>query len=82
MSEQKVTATEKADQEKAVRFSKWFFRKYRQWVRSRPDKQEDFLGFSNMLGYPLYMVSDWMSGEKIPQGPQILCVAGFLGNHV
>jgi hypothetical protein len=82
MSEQKVSATENLDQEKAVRFSKWFYRKYRQWVRSRPDKQDDLLGFSDMLGYHHYLVLDWMSGRKIPQGPQILCVAGFLGNHI
>jgi hypothetical protein len=63
-------------------FINWFNRKYTQWVRSQPGKKEDFLRFCELLGYPPARVLDWMEGSTIPQGSEVLCLAGLFGMEV
>lgn len=62
-------------------FPDWFKRKYRQWWQSQPG-EEDFLGFCFLLGYTPQTVLAWMHGETIPQGGDVLSLAGMFGVKV
>lgn len=63
------------------KFTDWFNRQYKRWVRSQPGA-ENFLAFCSLLGYPPATVVDWIEGETIPQGPEVLSIAGLFGVKV
>jgi len=58
------------------KFTDWFNRQYKRWVRSQPGA-EDFLAFCSLLGYPPATAVDWIEGETIPQRPEVLSIAGM-----
>ena len=59
-------------------FPAWFNRAYKRWSRSQAG-EEDFIAFSDLLGYPPSKVLGWLHGEFLPEGPEILSIAGTLG---
>ena len=62
-------------------FPAWFNRAYKRWSRSQAG-EEDFIAFCDLLGYPPSKVLGWLHGEFIPEGPEILSIAGTLGIEV
>jgi hypothetical protein len=62
-------------------FPAWFNRAYKRWSRSQAG-EEDFIAFCDLLGYPPSKVLGWMHGEFIPEGPEVLSIAGILGIKV
>ena len=62
-------------------FPDWFKREYKRWSRSQPG-EEDFLAFCSLLGYTPETVLAWMHGESIPQGGEVLSIAGMFGIKV
>ncbi len=62
-------------------FHDWFRRAYKRWTRSQPG-EEDFLGFCALLGYPPPIVLGWFEGDSIPQGAEVLSIAGVFGLKV
>lgn len=63
------------------KFPAWFNRAYKRWSRSQPG-EEDFLAFCDLLGYPPSKVLGWLHGEFLPEGPEVLGIAGSLGKEV
>jgi transcriptional regulator with XRE-family HTH domain len=63
------------------KFPDWFKRAYKQWSRSQPG-EEDFLAFCDLLGYSPAIVLNWLQGDSMPQGAEILSIAGVLGTKV
>ncbi|MEL7591827.1 MAG: hypothetical protein AAGU17_11115, partial [Anaerolineaceae bacterium] len=62
-------------------FPAWFNRAYKQWSRSQAG-EEDFIAFCDLLGYPPSKVLSWLHGEYLPEGPEVLSIAGILGIKV
>ena len=62
-------------------FPAWFRRAYKRWSRSQPG-EEDFLAFCDLLGYPPSKVLGWLHSEFLPEGSEILSIAGTLGTEV
>jgi len=62
-------------------FSDWFNREYKRWSRSQPG-EEDFLAFCALLGYLPAIVLSWLQGDSIPQGAELLSIAGLFGTKV
>jgi hypothetical protein len=62
-------------------FSDWFNIEYKHWCQSQPG-EEDFLGFCDLLGYPPAIVVNWLQGDSIPQGAELLSVASLFGTKV
>ena len=62
-------------------FPAWFNRAYKRWSRSQAG-EEDFIAFCDLLGYPTSKVLGWLHGEFIPEGPEVLSIAGILGIKV
>ncbi len=62
-------------------FPKWFKREYKKWCRSQPG-EEDFLAFCDLLGHPPYKILSWLHGESVPQGPEVLSIAGLFGTEI
>ena len=62
-------------------FPAWFNRAYKRWSRSQAG-EEDFIAFCDLLGYPPSKVLGWLHGEYLPEGPEILSIAGTLGTEV
>ena len=62
-------------------FPDWFKRAYKQWSRSQPG-EEDFLAFCDLLGYSPAIVLGWLQGDFIPQGAELLSIAGLFGTKV
>jgi len=62
-------------------FPAWFNRAYKRWSRSQAG-EEDFIAFCDLLGYPPSKVLGWMHGEFLPEGSEILSIAGTLGKEV
>ena len=63
------------------KFPNWFKRAYKQWSRSQPG-EEDFLAFCDLLGYSPAIVLNWLQGDSIPQGAELLSIAGLFGTKV
>ena len=63
------------------KFTDWFNRQYKRWVRSQPGA-EDFLAFCSLIGYPPATVIDWLEGETLPKGPAVMSIAGMFGVKV
>lgn len=63
------------------KFPDWFKRAYKQWSRSQPG-EEDFLAFCDLLGYSPAIVLGWLQGDYIPQGAELLSIAGLFGTKV
>ena len=63
------------------KFPDWFKRAYKQWSRSQPG-EEDFLAFCDLLDYSPAIVLNWLQGDSIPQGAELLSIAGLLGTKV
>ena len=63
------------------KFPNWFKRAYKQWSRSQPG-EEDFLAFCDLLGYSPTIVLGWLQGDFIPQGAELLSIAGLFGTKV
>ncbi len=63
------------------KFPNWFKRAYKQWSRSQPG-EEDFLAFCDLLGYSPAIVLNWLQGDSLPQGAEILSIAGLFGTKV
>ena len=63
------------------KFPDWFKRAYKQWSRSQPG-EEDFLAFCELLGYSPAIVLNWLQGDSIPQGAELLSIAGLFGTKV
>jgi len=63
------------------KFPNWFTRAYKQWSRSQPG-EEDFLAFCELLGYSPAIVLNWLQGDSIPQGAELLSIAGLFGTEV
>ena len=63
------------------KFPDWFKREYKQWSRSQPG-EEDFLAFCDLLGYSPAIVLNWLQGDSIPQGAELLSIAGVFGTKV
>ena len=61
-------------------FPAWFNRAYKRWSRSQAG-EEDFIAFCDLLGYPTSKVLGWLHGEFLPEGPEILSIAGTLGTE-
>lgn len=62
-------------------FPAWFNRAYKRWSRSQAG-EEDFIAFCDQLSYPPSKVLGWLHGEFLPEGPEILSIAGTLGTEV
>ena len=62
-------------------FPAWFTRAYKRWSRSQAG-EEDFIAFCDLLGYPPSKVLGWLHGEFLPEGSEILSIAGTLGTEV
>ncbi|MEA4811894.1 MAG: hypothetical protein VB108_04920 [Anaerolineaceae bacterium] len=62
-------------------FPAWFNRAYKQWSQSQAG-EEDFIAFCDLLGYPPSKVLGWLHGEFLPEGPDILSIAGTVGTEV
>jgi hypothetical protein len=63
------------------KFPAWFNKAYKRWSRSQPG-EEDFLAFCDLLGYSADKVLEWFHGESVPEGPEVLSIAGILGINV
>jgi transcriptional regulator with XRE-family HTH domain len=63
------------------KFPDWFKRAYKQWSRSQPG-EEDFLAFCDLLGYSPATILSWLQGDSIPQGAELLSIAGLFGTKV
>lgn len=63
------------------KFPDWFKRAYKQWSQSQPG-EEDFLAFCELLGYAPAIVLNWLQGDSIPQGAELLSIAGLFGTKV
>jgi hypothetical protein len=63
------------------KFSDWFKREYKRWGRSQPG-EEDFLAFCTLLDYSPATVLSWLQGDSIPQGAELLSIAGVFGVKV
>jgi len=63
------------------KFPDWFKREYKKWGRSQPG-EEDFLAFCELLGYSPAIVLNWLQGDSIPQGAELLSIAGLFGTKV
>ena len=63
------------------KFPDWFKRAYKQWSRSQPG-EEDFLAFCDLLGYSPAIILGWLQGDFIPQGAELLSIAGLFGTKV
>jgi hypothetical protein len=59
----------------------WFNRSYKRWSRSQAG-EEDFIAFCDLLGYPPSKVLGWLHGEFLPEGSEVLSIAGILGIKV
>ncbi|HPH98374.1 MAG TPA: hypothetical protein PK613_21005, partial [Anaerolineaceae bacterium] len=53
----------------------------KRWSRSQAG-EEDFIAFCDLLGYPPSKVLGWLHGEFLPDGPEVLSIAGTLGLEV
>ena len=62
-------------------FSDWFNREYKRWSRSQPG-EEDFLAFCALLGYLPANVISWFQGDSVPQGAELLNIAGMFGPKI
>jgi len=62
-------------------FPAWFNRAYKRWSRSQAG-EEDFIAFCDLLGYPPSKVLGWLHGEFLPEGSEVLSIAGILGIKV
>jgi len=62
-------------------FPAWFNRAYKRWSRSQAG-EEDFIAFCDLLGYPPSKVLGWLHGEFLPEGSEILSIAGTRGTEV
>ena len=62
-------------------FPAWFNRAYKRWSRSQAG-EEDFIAFCELLGYPPAIVLGWLQGDSIPQGAELLSIAGLFGTKV
>lgn len=62
-------------------FPDWFKQEYKRWTDSQPG-EEDFLAFCSLLGYPAVTVLGWLQGDWLPEGAEILSIAGVLGTEV
>ena len=62
-------------------FPTWFNRSYKRWSRSQAG-EEDFIAFCDLLGYPPSKVLGWLHGEFLPEGSEVLSIAGILGIKV
>jgi hypothetical protein len=62
-------------------FPAWFNRSYKRWSRSQAG-EEDFIAFCDLLGYPPSKVLGWLHGEFLPEGSEVLSIAGILGIKV
>jgi len=62
-------------------FPAWFNRAYKRWSRSQAG-EEDFIAFCDLLSYPPSKVLGWLHCEFLPEGPEILSIAGSLGPEV
>ena len=62
-------------------FPAWFNRAYKRWSRSQAG-EEDFIAFCDLLGYPPSKILCWLHGEYLPEGPEVLSIAGILGIKV
>jgi hypothetical protein len=63
------------------KFLTWFKREYKRWVRSQPG-EEDFLFFCDLLGYSPATVLNWLKGDSVPRGAELLSIAGMFGMKV
>jgi hypothetical protein len=63
------------------KFPVWFKQAYRQRSRSQPG-EEDFLAFCELLGYAPAIVLGWLQGDIVPQGAELLSIAGVFGTKV
>ncbi len=63
------------------KFPDWFKRAYKQWSQSQPG-EEDFLAFCELLGYAPAIVLNWLQGDSIPQGAELLSIAGLFGTKM
>jgi len=63
------------------KFRDWFKRSYKQWSRTQPG-EEDFLAFCALLGYSPAIVLSWLQGDSVPEGAQLLSIAGLFGSKV
>ncbi len=63
------------------KFPAWVNKAYKRWSRSQPG-EEDFLAFCDLLGYSTAKVLEWLHGESVPEGPEVLSIAGVLGLNV
>ena len=63
------------------KFPAWFNRAYKRWSRFQPG-EEDFIAFCDLLGYPPSKVLGWLHGESVPEGPEVLSIAGTFGVEV
>jgi len=63
------------------KFPAWFNKAYKRWSRSQLG-EEDFLAFCDLLGYSPAKVLEWFHGESVPEGPEVLSIAGILGVNV
>ena len=63
------------------KFSDWFKREYKRWCKSQPG-EEDFLAFCILMGYSPAIVLSWLQGDSIPQGAELLSIAGAFGTKV
>jgi len=63
------------------KFLPWFTKEYKKWVRSHPG-EEDFLAFCELIEYPPAKVLSWLQGDSVPQGAEILSIAGIFGIKV
>ena len=61
-------------------FPAWFNRAYKRWSRSQAG-EEDFIAFCDLLGDPTSKVLGRLHGEFLPEGPEILSIAGTLGTE-
>jgi len=62
-------------------FPAWFNRAYKRWSRSQAG-EEDFIAFCDLLGYPPSKVLGWLHGEFLPEGSEVLSIAGILGTEI
>ena len=62
-------------------FPDWFKQEYKRWTDSQSG-EEDFLAFCSLLGYPAVTVLGWLQGDSLPEGAEILSIAGVLGMDI
>lgn len=63
------------------KFSDWFTKEYKRWEHSQFG-EEDFLAFCDWLGYSPTTVLGWLQGDLIPQGAEVLSIAGMVDKKV